>query len=107
MHHKLGSMTLLQLTFLGESYPHFLWEKSQWDNTVVKKKKDEKFKTPPYVCSQELLTMYKISLSLCFMFTEAVHLVQNLLVSVFTESVSEIQNLVICVFYVHRSCPSK
>ena len=35
----LGSATLSQLAFPGESNPNFPWEKSQWDNTVVKKKK--------------------------------------------------------------------
>ena len=38
-HSMLGSATLSQLAFPGESNPNFPWEKSQWDNTVVKKKK--------------------------------------------------------------------
>ena len=41
MHHKLGSATLSQLAFLCESHPNFPWEKSQWDNTVVKRKVPE------------------------------------------------------------------
>ena len=43
MHHGLGSVTLSQLAFQGESTPNFPWEKSHWDNTVVesiKKKKE-------------------------------------------------------------------
>ena len=33
----LGSATLLQLAFIGESDPNFPWEKiSQWDNKVYK-----------------------------------------------------------------------
>ena len=49
MHHRLGSATLSQLVFAGEGNPNFPWEKSQWDNTVVKskvkkKKKKEKYK---------------------------------------------------------------
>ena len=39
MHHRLGSVTLSQLAFPGESNPIFQWEKSHWDNTVVKSKK--------------------------------------------------------------------
>ena len=38
MYRRLGSVTLLQLDFHGESDPNFPWEKSQRDNTVVKKK---------------------------------------------------------------------
>ena len=38
MHPGLGSATLLQLAFPGEGNSNFLWEKSHWDNTVVKKK---------------------------------------------------------------------
>ena len=38
-HCRLGSATLLQLAFPRESNPNFLWEKSNRDNTVVKKKK--------------------------------------------------------------------
>ena len=34
----LGSATLLQLAFLGESDPNLPWEESQWDDTVVKNK---------------------------------------------------------------------
>ena len=38
--HTVGWVTrLLQLAFTRESNPNFPWEKSQWDNTVVKKKK--------------------------------------------------------------------
>ena len=39
MHRGLGSATVSQLAFSGESKPNFPWEKSQWDSTVVKKKK--------------------------------------------------------------------
>ena len=39
MHSRLGSATLSQLAFPGESNLNFPWEKSQLDNTVVKKKK--------------------------------------------------------------------
>ena len=44
MHHRLGSVTLLQLAFPGESNPNFPRKKSHWDNTVVKKKKERKKK---------------------------------------------------------------
>ena len=37
MHSRLGSATVSQLAFRGESNPNFLREKSQWDNTVVQK----------------------------------------------------------------------
>ena len=37
-HCGLGSKNLLQQAFPGESYPNFPWEKSQWDNKVVKYK---------------------------------------------------------------------
>ena len=43
MHSRLGSMTLSQLAFPGESNLHFPWEKSHWDNTVVWGKKKEAF----------------------------------------------------------------
>ena len=36
IHGRLGSSTLSQLAFPGESKPKFPWEKSHWDNTVVK-----------------------------------------------------------------------
>ena len=39
MHPRFGSATLLQLAFPGEGNPNFLWEKSHWDNTVVKQNK--------------------------------------------------------------------
>ena len=39
MHRRLGSAAQSQLAFLEDSNPNFLWEKSQWDDTVVKKKK--------------------------------------------------------------------
>ena len=39
MHRRLGSATLSQLAFPGESNPNFPWEKSHWYNSVVKKKK--------------------------------------------------------------------
>ena len=42
MHRRLDIVTLLQLAFPGESNPNFPWKKSQWDNTVVKKKKRER-----------------------------------------------------------------
>ena len=35
MHRRLGSTTLSQLAFRGESNPNFPWEKSEWENTVV------------------------------------------------------------------------
>ena len=38
MHRRLGSATLSQLVFPGESNKTFPWEKSQWDDTVVNKK---------------------------------------------------------------------
>ena len=38
MHRRLGSATLSQLAFTGDSNPNFLWKKSRWDNTFVKKK---------------------------------------------------------------------
>ena len=40
MHRRLGmgSTTLSQLAFLREGNPNFPWEKSYWDNTVVKSK---------------------------------------------------------------------
>ena len=37
-HRRLGSATLLQLAFSGESNPNFPWEKSQWGIAVVKTK---------------------------------------------------------------------
>ena len=37
MHSRLGSATLLQLAFPEKSNLNFAWEKSYWDNTVVKK----------------------------------------------------------------------
>ena len=37
MHLGSGSATA-QLAFPGESNPNFPWEKSPWDNTIVKKK---------------------------------------------------------------------
>ena len=39
MPRRLGSATLSYLAFPGESNPNFPWEKSHWDNTVVKSKK--------------------------------------------------------------------
>ena len=44
MHRRLGSATLSQLAFPGEGNPHFLWEKSHWDNAVVKSKSKVKSK---------------------------------------------------------------
>ena len=38
MHPRTGSATLSQLAFPGESNLNFPWEKSHWDNTVVKSK---------------------------------------------------------------------
>ena len=35
MHYSLGSTTIAA-GFLGEGNPDFLWEKFQWDNTLVK-----------------------------------------------------------------------
>ena len=37
MQGRLGSMTLSQLAFPREGNPNFPWEKSHWDNTVVKR----------------------------------------------------------------------
>ena len=37
MHRMLGIPILSQLAFPGEGNPNFPWEKSHWDNTVVKK----------------------------------------------------------------------
>ena len=42
MYRMLGSATLPQLVFLGESSRNFPWEKPQWDNPVVKEKWSEK-----------------------------------------------------------------
>ena len=39
MHWRLGSAALSQLAFPGESNQNFPWEKSHWDNTVVKSEK--------------------------------------------------------------------
>ena len=39
MHSRLGSTTLSQLAFPGESNLNFPWEKFHLDDTVVKKKK--------------------------------------------------------------------
>ena len=39
MHRRLGSATLSQVAFPRENNPDFPWEKSQWDNAAVKKKK--------------------------------------------------------------------
>ena len=36
MHHRLDGATLSQLAFPRKSNPNFPWEKSQWDNTVIK-----------------------------------------------------------------------
>ena len=38
MHRRLASTTLSQLAFPGEGNPIFPWEKSHWDNAVVKSK---------------------------------------------------------------------
>ena len=38
-HRRLGSATLSQIAFPGESNPNLWREKSKWENTVVKKKK--------------------------------------------------------------------
>ena len=46
-------MTLSQLTFLEENNLNFPWEKSQWNNTAVKKKKSTSLASPEngYGCS--------------------------------------------------------
>ena len=44
MHRRLGSAALSQLAFPGEGNPNFLWEKSHWDNIVVKKRERKKEK---------------------------------------------------------------
>ena len=36
MHCRVSSATLSQMAFLEDGNPNFLWEKSHWDNTVVK-----------------------------------------------------------------------
>ena len=36
MHRRLDSASLSQLAFPGECNPNFPWEKTQWDNAVVK-----------------------------------------------------------------------
>ena len=38
MHRRLGSATLSQTAFPREVNPNFSWDKSHWDNTVVKSK---------------------------------------------------------------------
>ena len=43
MHRRLGRATLSWLAFPGESDLNFPWEKSHWDNTVFKKKKNFPF----------------------------------------------------------------
>ena len=42
MHPRLGSATLSQLAFSEEGNSNFPWEKSHWDNTVVKSKKERR-----------------------------------------------------------------
>ena len=44
MHRRLGSATLSHLAFPGKGNPNFPWEKSHWDNTVVKSKKKKERK---------------------------------------------------------------
>ena len=46
MHRRLGSATLSQLAFPGESNSKFPWEKPQWGNTVVTKKYIKKMRPP-------------------------------------------------------------
>ena len=52
MHHRLDSVTLLQLAFPREGNLSFSLEKSKWDNTVVKckmkKKKNHDFHLVKY-----------------------------------------------------------
>ena len=76
MHSRLSSVTLSQLAFPGESNPNFPWEKSHWDNTVVKSKK-QKFqlwnasnyaitissrkKNQPSISSQSILLFFLLS----------------------------------------------
>ena len=58
MHRRLGSATLSQLAFPGKGNPNFSWEKSHWDNTVVKsitKKQKTKTKSKRCVKGQSLL----------------------------------------------------
>ena len=45
MHRRLGRATLSQHAFPMENKPNFPWGKSEWDNTVVKKKKIKIFIT--------------------------------------------------------------
>ena len=40
----LGNATLSELAFSEESDQNLPWEKSQWDNTVVKNKTNKKIK---------------------------------------------------------------
>ena len=52
MHCRLGSATLSQFVFPGEGNPNFPWQKSYWDNTDVKSKKEKKkvFRTSLIYC---------------------------------------------------------
>ena len=50
MHCKLDSTSLLQLTISGKSDPNFAWRKSQWDKTVVEKKKSDFCCLSPFSC---------------------------------------------------------
>ena len=64
MHIRLGSATLLQQAFPGESYPNFPWEKSHWDNTVEKKntsKLDPSNRMGKEVCVRNLTPVAKHS----------------------------------------------
>ena len=50
MHSRLGSVTLSQPAFPGEGKPNFLWQKSHWDNIVVRSKKKKRKSVCVYVC---------------------------------------------------------
>ena len=56
MLHKLGSTTLLQLAFPREGNLNFPWQKSPWDNTVVKSNpKNSKAKVSKMLINVQLL----------------------------------------------------
>ena len=56
MHSRLGSATLSQLALPRESNPNFPWEKSKWDNTVVKKNSFQI--APPLIRNARLIHLH-------------------------------------------------
>ena len=58
MHHNLGSMTLSQLAFPRDSKLNIPWEKSQWDNTIVKKNREKKKGSATLSATREFFHMY-------------------------------------------------